>query len=99
VLLIIQGLQPCESTNYDYQLKNQLTMNVLNNIINNAKTSSSLNELNGQDVCISVQSNGREKLELFMSFDSAEIALIELNNEQAEHLIKMLQEHLKNQLT
>lgn len=69
-------------------------MNILNNIINNANTSSSLNELNGQDVCISVQSNGKEKLELFMSFDSAEIAIIELSNEQAEHLIKMLEQHL-----
>ena len=69
-------------------------MNILNNIINNAKTSSSLNELDGQDVCISVQSNGKEKLELFMSFDSAESAIIELSNEQAEHLIKMLEQHL-----
>ncbi len=70
-------------------------MNVINNVVNNAKTSSSLNELDGQDVCISVQSNGKEKLELFMSFDSAEIAIIKLSNEQAEHLIKMLQEKLR----
>ena len=70
-------------------------MNVRNGIINNAKTSSSVNQLDNQDVCISVQSNGREKLELFMSFDSADIAIIEMSNEQAKHLIKMLQEQLR----
>ena len=70
-------------------------MNVRNNVVNNAKTSSSLNQLNNQDVCIFVQPNGKERIELVMSFDSQEIAIIELSNEQAEHLIKMLQEQLR----
>jgi hypothetical protein len=63
--------------------------------VNNAKSSSSLNQLNNQDVCIFVQPNGKERIELVMSFDSQGIAIIELSNEQAEHLIKMLQEQLR----
>jgi hypothetical protein len=63
--------------------------------VNNAKSSSSVNQLNNQDVCISLQPNGKERIELVMSFDSQEIAIIELSNEQAEHLIKMLQEQLR----
>ena len=70
-------------------------MNVRNNVVNNAKSSSSVNQLNNQDVCISLQPNGKERIELVMSFDSQEIAIIELSNEQAEHLIKMLQEQLR----
>ena len=70
-------------------------MNVRNNVVNNAKSSSSLNQLNNQDVCIFVQPNGKERIELVMSFDSQGIAIIELSNEQAEHLIKMLQEQLR----
>jgi hypothetical protein len=69
-------------------------MNIRHNIINNAKSSSSLNKLDNQDVCISLQSNGKERMELVLAFDSQEMALIELNREQAEHLIKMVQELL-----
>jgi hypothetical protein len=69
-------------------------MNVRHNIINNAKSSSSLNKLDNQDVCISLQQNGKERMELVLAFDSQEMALIELNREQAEHLIKMVQELL-----
>ena len=67
-------------------------MNVRHNIINIAKSSSSLNKLDNHDVCISLQSNGKERMELVLAFDSQEMALIELNREQAEHLIKMVQE-------
>jgi leucyl-tRNA synthetase len=69
-------------------------MNVRHDIINNAKSSSSLNKLDNQAVCISLQQNGKERMELVLAFDSQEMALIELNREQAEHLIKMVQELL-----
>jgi len=70
-------------------------MNVRNGIINNAKTSSSVNQLDNQDVCISVQQGCKEDIELVMTFDSADIAIIKLSNEQVEHLLKMLQEQLR----
>lgn len=69
-------------------------MNILNDIINNAKSTSSLTELNDQDVCISIQPNGID-IEVCMIFDSNEVTIVKLSKEQTIHLAMMLQEHLK----
>ncbi len=69
-------------------------MNILNDIINNAKSTSSLTELNDQDVCISIQPNGID-VEVCMVFDSNEVTIVKLSKEQTIHLAMMLQEHLK----
>jgi len=69
-------------------------MNILNDIINNAKSTSSLTELNNQDVCISIQPNGID-IEVCMVFDSGEVTIVKLSKEQTIHLAMMLQEHLK----
>ena len=68
-------------------------MNILNDIINNAKSTSSLTELN-QDVCISIQPNGID-VEVCMVFDSGEVTIVKLSKEQTIHLAMMLQKHLK----
>lgn len=69
-------------------------MNILNDIINNAKSTSSLTKLNDQDVCISIQPNGID-VEVCMVFDSGEVTIVKLSKEQTIHLVMMLQEHLK----
>lgn len=60
-------------------------MDIRNDIINNAKSQSSLKELN-TDVCIGVSSNFSE---LYLTYDNGEEQIITLSDEQRLHLIKM----------
>lgn len=69
-------------------------MNILNGIVNNAKSTSSLTELDNQDVCISVQPNDTDT-EICMVFDSGQVNIIKLTKDQTIHLTVMLQEQLR----
>lgn len=60
-------------------------MDIRNDIINNAKSQSSLKELN-TDVCIGVSSGSSE---LYLTYDNGEEQIITLSDEQRLHLIKM----------